>query len=569
MHSDRVKHGTARAPHRSLFFATGLTREELQRPLVGVANSFSEAVPGHVHLRSIAEAVKAGVRAAGGTPIEFNTMAICDGIAMGHEGMRFSLPSRELIADSVEAMAVAHAFDGLVLIPNCDKVVPGMLMAAARVNRPAVLVSGGPMLAGTHAGTAIDLKSLFEAVGKHGAGEIDDEELAALELSACPGCGSCAGLFTANTMNCLAEVLGLALPENGTIPAVSADRIRLAKSAGRAVMDAIEADRLPREILTMASFRNAIATDMAIGGSTNTVLHLPAIAHAAGIELSLDIFDEISAATPYLVKLSPSGPHHMEDLHAAGGIPAVLRELLHAGCIAGDAPHVLGQSIAGIAMSARPRTPEGVIHSSDDPISKDGGIRVLRGDLAPEGCVVKASAVCAEMQSHTGPARVFDGEEPALEAILGGLIHPGDVVVIRYEGPKGGPGMREMLLPTSTLAGMGLDDTVALVTDGRFSGASRGAAVGHVCPEAAAGGPIGLVEDGDRITLDLEGGALSWDVPADERARRKARIGPPPRRSSSSGFLRRYAALVGPASRGAVLDSPDAEVPFARSAAGL
>ncbi len=568
MHSDRVKQGAERAPHRSLFFAAGLTREELQRPLVGVANSFNEVVPGHVHLRSIAEAVKAGVRAAGGTPIEFNTVAICDGIAMGHEGMRFSLPSRELIADSVEAMAIAHAFDGLVLIPNCDKVVPGMLMAAARVNRPAVLVSGGPMLAGTHGGRAVDLKSLFEAVGRYGTGGIDAEELAALELSACPGCGSCAGLFTANTMNCLAEVLGLALPENGTIPAVFADRIRLAKSAGRVVMDAIEADRLPRDILTPTAFRNAIATDMAIGGSTNTVLHLPAVAHAAGIELSLDVFDEISAATPYLVKLSPSGPHHMEDLHAAGGIPAVLRELLHVGCVDGDAPHVTGESLADIVSAARPRAPGGVIHSSGDPISSDGGIRILSGNLAPDGCVVKASAVCAEMQQHTGPARVFDGEEPALEAILEGRIRPGDVVVIRYEGPKGGPGMREMLLPTSVLAGMGLDDTVALVTDGRFSGASRGAAVGHVCPEAAAGGPIALVEDGDRITLDVVAGTLFWDAPDGEPVRRESRAEPLPRSGPSSGLLRRYAMLVGPASGGAVLDSLDADAPLPPSAAG-
>ena len=554
MRSDRVKRGAARAPHRSLFYATGLTPDELQRPLVGIANSFSEVVPGHVHLRSIAEAVKAGVRAAGGTPIEFNTIAICDGIAMGHEGMRYSLPSRELIADSVEAMAVAHAFDGLVLVPNCDKVVPGMMMAAARVNCPTVLVSGGPMLAGTHGGGSVDLKSLFEAVGKHGAGAMDDEELRALELAACPGCGSCAGLFTANSMNCLAEVLGLALPGNGTIPAISADRIRLAKEAGRVVIRAIEADMRPRDVLTGPAFRNAIAVDMAIGGSTNTVLHLPAIAHAAGIELSLDTFDEISAKTPYLVKLSPSGPHHMEDLHASGGIPAVLRELARAGCIDGSASHVIGGPIEQIVATARPRSNDGAIHPSDDPISSNGGIRILKGNLAPRGCVVKASAVCPTMQRHTGPARVFEGEEAALEAILGGGVRRGDVVVIRYEGPKGGPGMREMLLPTSALAGMGLDDSVALVTDGRFSGASRGAAVGHVCPEAAAGGPIALVADGDRISLDLEQGTLSLDVPAGEFAARQARAGSAARPAPSSGLLRRYAAAVGPASRGAVLD---------------
>ena len=555
MHSDRVKQGIARAPHRSLFFATGLTRAELARPLIGVANSFNEAVPGHVHLRSIADAVKAGVRAAGGTPIEFNTIAICDGIAMGHEGMRFSLPSRELIADSVEAMVVAHAFDGLVLIPNCDKVVPGMLMAAARANRPAVLVSGGPMMAGTHGGQSVDLKTLFEAVGQHGTGDLGDEELAALELSACPGCGSCAGLFTANTMNCLAEVLGLALPGNGTIPAVTADRIRLAKAAGGAIMAAIAADRRPRDVLTIQAFRNAIATDMAIGGSTNTVLHLPAVAHAAGVCLPLDVFDEISVATPYLVKLSPSGPHHMEDLHAAGGIPAVLHELVQAGCIDGGAPHIAGMTIAEVAAE-RSQEPTGVIYPSADPISRRGGIRILRGSLAPDGCVVKASAVCPEMRQHTGPARVFDGEERALDAILGGGIQPGDVVVIRYEGPKGGPGMREMLLPTSVLAGMGLDDSVALVTDGRFSGASRGAAIGHVCPEAAAGGAIALVEDGDLIALDLDQGTLEWRVSLDEREKREARTHHT-RPAPASALLRRYAALVGPASRGAVLESSE------------
>lgn len=554
MYSRQAKGGAARAPHRSLFFATGLTPEELQRPLIGVANSFNEVVPGHVHLRSIAEAVKAGVRAAGGTPIEFNTIAICDGIAMGHDGMRFSLPSRELIADSVEAMTIAHAFDGLVLVPNCDKVVPGMLMAAARVNRPTVLVSGGPMLAGTHNGQSIDLKSLFEAVGRHGSGEMDDGELRALEMAACPGCGSCAGLFTANTMNCLAEVLGLALPGNGTAPAVSAERIRLAKTAGGVIMQAIEHHRRPRDVMTMAAFRNAIATDMAIGGSTNTVLHLPAVANAAGIDLPLDVFDELSASTPYLVKLSPSGPHHMEDLHAAGGIPAVLRELACLGCIDGNAPHVTGAALGEIAAAARDCVADGVIHSGDDPIAMDGGIRILRGDLAPDGSVVKASAVCPGMRRHVGPARVFDGEEVALEAILGGGIEAGDVIVIRYEGPRGGPGMREMLLPTSTLAGMGLDDSVALITDGRFSGASRGAAVGHVCPEAADGGPIALVEDGDRIELDLNEGTISLHVSSAERKERQARLDLQKASDVPNVLLRRYAKLVGPASCGAVLE---------------
>jgi dihydroxy-acid dehydratase len=410
------------------------------------------------------------------------------------------------------------------------------------------------MLAGTHDGKAIDLKTLFEAVGRHRSGEIDDDELRALEEAACPGCGSCAGLFTANTMNCLAEVLGLALPENGTIPAISADRIRLAKAAGGTIMKAIEHDRRPRDVMTLSSFRNAIATDMAIGGSTNTVLHLPAVAHAAGIDLPLEVFDDISAGTPYLVKLSPSGPHHMQDLHAAGGIPAVLQELEHIGCIDSSASHVMGATLGEIAGAARARVPGGVIHSSDAPISADGGIRILRGDLAPDGCVVKASAVCPDMRRHAGPARVFDGEEAALDAILGGSIQAGDVVVIRYEGPRGGPGMREMLLPTSTLAGMGLDDSVALITDGRFSGASRGAAIGHVCPEAADGGPIALVEDGDRVALDLDEGTLSLHVSADERARRQARLGSRELPDVSSALLRRYATLVGPASRGAVLD---------------
>ena len=558
MHSDRVKKGVARAPHRSLFYAAGLTPEELARPIIGIANSFNEIVPGHVHLRSVAEAVKAGVRSAGGTPIEFNTIAICDGIAMGHDGMRYSLPSRELIADSVESMAVAHAFDGLVMIPNCDKVVPGMLMAAVRINRPTVIVSGGPMMAGRHNGRPVDLKTVFEAVGKHEAGTIDTTELTELERTACPGCGSCAGLFTANTMNCLTEALGMGLPGNGTIPAVSAERIRLAKEAGACVMKLVADDCRPRDILTLDAFENAIAVDMAIGGSTNTVLHLPAIAHAAGLALPLDAFDAISVKTPCLVKLSPSGEHHMEDLNSAGGIPAVLGRLLKAGCVHGTAMTVSGRTIAELAELAEfgtgPRAVDGnsVIRPLDDPVSVNGGIRILRGNLAPDGCVVKASAVCPKMKQHEGPARVFDREEPALASILAGEIRPGDVIVIRYEGPRGGPGMREMLMATSALAGMGLDDSVALITDGRFSGASHGAAIGHVCPEAAAGGTIALIQDGDPISIAIEGGALTLNVPDVELdQRRKAWTAPV--RETTDGYLDRYARLVGKASKGAVL----------------
>jgi len=552
MYSDRVKKGVARAPHRSLFYAAGLTPEELARPIIGIANSFNEIVPGHVHLRSVAEAVKAGVRSAGGTPLEFNTIAICDGIAMGHDGMRYSLPSRELIADSVESMAMAHAFDGLVMIPNCDKVVPGMLMAAARINRPTVVVSGGPMLAGRHDGKPVDLKTLFEAVGKHEAGMIDTTELTELERSACPGCGSCAGLFTANTMNCLTEALGMGLPGNGTIPAVSAERIRLAKEAGACVMKLLANNRCPRDILTLDAFENAIAVDMAIGGSTNTVLHLPAIAHAAGLALPLDTFDAISAKTPCLVKLSPSGEHHMEDLNHAGGIPAVLGRLVKAGCVHGAAKTIRGSTIAEIATAPRAVDGNWVIRSLDNPVSPDGGIRILRGNLAPNGCVVKASAVCPEMKQHEGPARVFDREEPALAAILAGEIRPGDVIVIRYEGPCGGPGMREMLMATSVLAGMGLDDSVALITDGRFSGASRGAAIGHVCPEAAAGGTIALIQNGDPISITIDGGALTLHV-SDVELDQRRRAWTAPVRETTDGYLDRYARLVGEASEGAVL----------------
>ena len=550
MRSDQAKDGFERAPHRSLFYANGLTQEELKRPLIGIANAFNEIVPGHIHLNKIAEAVKAGVRLAGGTPLEFNVIGVCDGIAMGHIGMHYSLPSRELIADSVESMVLAHAFDGLVLIPNCDKIVPGMLMAAGRVNIPAIFVSGGPMMAGRYLGRDIDLKTMFEAVGRYQVGELSAEELQELELAACPGCGSCAGLFTANTMNCLTEALGMGLPGNGTIPAVTGARIRLAKQAGMQIMTLVERDIRPRQIMTREAFENAIATDMAIGGSTNTVLHLPAIAHDAGVDLPLDLFDRVSQRTPYLVKLSPAGPHHMQDLDEAGGIPAVMAELLQKDLIHRDALTVTGHTVAENLQAAGRRTK--VIRPLSEPYSPNGGIAILRGNLAPEGSVVKAGAVDPDMMQCRGPARVFDSEEAALEAILGRAIHPGDVIVIRYEGPKGGPGMREMLMPTSALAGMGLDDKVALMTDGRFSGATRGAAIGHVSPEAAAGGPIALVQEGDIISIDIHARTLTLEVDEEELARRRAQWKPPAPKIKT-GYLARYAAMVTSAGQGAVL----------------
>ena len=545
-----MKRGIERAAHRSLLFATGLTPEEIDRPLIGIANAYNEIVPGHAHLSRIAEAVKAGIRDGGGTPLEFNTIGICDGIAMGHEGMRYALPSRELVADSVEAMAAAHCLDGLVLLPNCDKIVPGMLMAAARLDLPAILVSGGPMLAGRHHGRPVDVKTMFEAAGAVRAGTLDEVELAELEQVACPGCGSCAGLFTANSMNCLAEALGMALPGNGTIPAVHAARLRLAKRAGRAVLHLVQDDVTPHAILTETAFDNAIAVDMAIGGSTNTALHLPAIAHEAGIRLTLDRFDEISRRTPSLVKLSPSGPHHLQDLDEAGGIPAVMAELLQ-----GDLLDSTRITVAGISLGesiARSRCQGDLIRPITDPHHAEGGIAVLRGNLAPDGCVVKASAVVDSMMHHCGPARVFDGEAAALAAILSGEIVPGDVVVIRFEGPRGGPGMPEMLLATAAIAGQGLDDRVALLTDGRFSGATRGAAVGHVCPEAAVGGAIAWIEDGDSIEIDIPSRRLSIDVDSEVLEARCPKQ-PPPTPSKATGLLARYAASVGPASEGAIL----------------
>jgi dihydroxy-acid dehydratase len=550
MRSDMAKRGVERAPHRSLLYAAGLTDEEIQRPLVGVANSWNDIVPGHVNLDKVAAAVEAGIRMAGGTPLEFGVIGVCDGIAMGHPGMRFSLPSRELVADSIEVMATAHQLDGLVLIPNCDKIVPGMLMAAARINIPTIVVSGGPMLAGRYRNEDVDVKHVFEAVGKHRAGDLSDSDLRELELAACPGCGSCAGLFTANSMNCLTEAVGMGLPGNGTIPAVSAARLRLAKRAGMQIMDLVREGVLPRTIMTREAFENAIAVDMAIGGSTNTVLHLPAIAHEAGVPLPLEIFDEVSGRTPYLVKLSPSGPHFMQDLDEAGGVPAVMAELAPEGLMHGQARTVAGQTVTQSLHGVSRRTE--VIRSVDDPYRADGGIAILRGNLAPDGAVVKAAAVRPEMQRHQGPARVFEGEEQAMKAIHGGRIEAGDVVVIRNEGPRGGPGMREMLMPTSSLAGMGLDDQVALLTDGRFSGATRGAAIGHVSPEAAAGGPIALVQDGDTVEIDIPAKRVDLVVTEEEMHRRREQWQAPARRPTG-GYLDRYAALVSSASQGAVL----------------
>ncbi len=554
MNSDRVKQGFDRAPHRSLLKALGLTDEDIRKPWIGVACAWNEIVPGHTGLDRIAAAAKAGILASGGTPFEFGVIGVCDGLAMGHEGMRYSLPSREVIADSLEIMARAHGFDGLVLVTNCDKITPGMLMAAARLDVPSILVSGGPMMTGRVDGAAVSVSSVFEAVGSARSGRISPAKFAEYENRACPGCGSCAGLFTANSMNCLSEALGMALPGNGTIPAVAAARISLARRSGEAVMTLVRKDIRARSILTAAAFRNALAVDMALGGSTNSLLHLPAIAHEAGVRLVLDDAARASERTPHLCKLSPGGSHHLEDLDRAGGIPAVMRELSRKRLLDLGAMTATGKTLAATVSRARVADPS-VIRPSDDPYDVRGGIAVLRGSLAPDGAVVKRSAVAPEMLKHSGPARVFDGEEAALAALFGGGIRKGDVVVVRYEGPRGGPGMREMLSLTSALAGMGLDKEVALVTDGRFSGATRGASIGHVSPEAAAGGPIGLVKNGDTIAFDIRRGILRLDVPAEELKRRKKLRKPGPSRDSS-GILARYAALVTSAAEGAVLRAP-------------
>ncbi len=554
MKSDVIKKGIARAPHRSLLKAMGYSDEEIERPLVGVVNSFNEIIPGHIHLRTVVDAVKAGIRSAGGTPIEFPSIGICDGIAMGHEGMKYSLASRELIADSVESMVMAHAFDALVLVPNCDKIIPGMLMAAARLNLPTVVVSGGPMMPGRLRRSDIDLNSVFEAVGKVSSGAMDESELKLYEDAACPGCGSCAGMFTANSMNCLTEALGMGLPGNGTAPAVTSERIRLAKRAGELVMRVLEKGPRPRDILNERQFRNALAVDMALGCSTNSMLHLPAIAHEAGVKLNLDMANEIAARTPNLCHLAPSGPHHISDLHEAGGVFAVIKELLKKGLVDGSAMTVSGKTIAELAAQAA-EADGVVIRKIENPYSATGGIAVLRGNLAPGGSVVKRAAVLPNMLKHKGPARVFNSEDEANAAVLSGKIEAGSVVVIRYEGPRGGPGMREMLQATSALAGMGRDADTALITDGRFSGATRGAAIGHVSPEAAAGGPIALVRDGDIISIDIEAGRLELEVPDEELKRRRSEW-KAPRPRITSGWMARYAAQVTSAETGAVLANP-------------
>ncbi len=551
MRSDLMKKGLVRAPSRALLKAMGLTDEEIKRPLIGVVNSANEVVPGHIHLDRIAEAVKTGVRIAGGTPLEFPTIGVCDGLAMGHEGMKYSLASRELIADSIEIMAKAHPFDGLVLIPNCDKVVPGMLMAALRLNLPAIVISGGPMLAGKFQGKKADVITVFEAVGMVTAQKMSNQELAELEEEACPGCGSCAGMFTANSMNCLTEALGLGLPGNGTIPATHAARIRLAKSAGMKVMELVTKEIRPRDIATEEAFRNAIAVDMALGCSTNTVLHVPAIGNEAKLNISLKLFDEISSKTPHICSLSPAGPHHLEDLHLAGGIQAVLKELIDGGLVNPNVLTVTGFLLKDSTKGVMVRDPE-VIRSLERPYHVKGGIAILYGNLAPEGSVVKQSAVSEEMLQNTGRARVFDSEETAVDQILAGNIKPGDIVVIRYEGPKGGPGMREMLNPTSALAGMGLDKSVSLITDGRFSGGTRGAAIGHVSPEAAHGGPIALIQGGDEIEIDIPNKRVDLKI-SDEEFGKRRKQWQPPEQKIREGYLARYADRVTSAARGAIL----------------
>lgn len=550
MRSDNVTKGVERAPNRSLFYALGYTKEELERPLIGVVCSYNEIVPGHMNLDKIAEAVKAGVRAAGGTPVEFPAIAVCDGIAMGHIGMKYSLVTRDLIADSTEAMAIAHQFDGLVMIPNCDKNVPGLLMAAARVNVPTIFCSGGPMLAGRlEDGRRSCLSHMFEAVGAYKAGKLDEAGVEDYENNACPTCGSCSGMYTANSMNCLTEAIGMGLRGNGTIPAVWSARLRLAKHAGMQIMDLVAKNIRPRDIMTPAAFHNAETVDMALGCSTNTMLHLPAIAHECGIELDLDLSNEISSKTPNLCHLAPAGDTYMEDLEGAGGVYAVMKELTKKGLLDTSVLTCTGKTLAENLEGVVNRNPE-LIRPIENPYSADGGIAVLKGNLAPEGCVVKRSAVAPEMMLHTGPARVFNSEEEAIEAIYAGKIVPGDVVVIRYEGPKGGPGMREMLTPTSSIVGMGLSTSVALITDGRFSGATKGPAVGHVSPEAAAGGPIALIEEGDPVTVDIEGGALTLGVDDAELERRRAAWRPPAPKHDH-GVLAKYAKLVSSADKGA------------------
>ncbi len=554
MRSDAVKTGIQQAPHRSLFHALGLTEEEMKRPLIGIVNSYNEVVPGHMNLDKITEAVKLGVAMAGGVPREFPAIAVCDGIAMGHVGMKYSLVTRDLIADSTECMAMAHQFDALVMIPNCDKNVPGLLMAAARLNIPTIFVSGGPMLAGHLKGRKRSLSSMFEAVGEHTAGKMSAEEVVEYEEKVCPTCGSCSGMYTANSMNCLTEALGMGLKGNGTIPAVYSERIRLAKMAGMKVMELLEKNIRPRDIMTEEAFMNALTVDMALGCSTNSMLHLPAIAHEAGVELNVDIANEVSARTPNLCHLAPAGPTYMEDLNEAGGVYAVMNELTKKNLLNLDCMTVTGKTVGENIRGCMNKNPE-VIRPVENPYSETGGLAALKGNLAPDSGIVKRSAVVPEMMVHEGPARVFDCEEDAIAAILGGKIVPGDVVVIRYEGPKGGPGMREMLNPTSAIAGMGLGSSVALITDGRFSGASRGASIGHVSPEAAVGGPIALVEEGDIIKINIPECRLELAVSDEELAARRAKW-QPREPKITTGYLARYASLVTSGNRGAVLEIP-------------
>ncbi len=550
LRSNNMKSGMQQAPSRSLLNAVGMTPEEMRKPIIGIVSSFNEIVPGHINLDKISDAVKLGVAEAGGTPVVFPAIAVCDGIAMGHIGMKYSLCSRDLIADSTETVAMAHQFDALVMIPNCDKTVPGMLMAAARLNIPTVFVSGGPMLSGRVRGKNTSLSSMFEAVGAYAAGKLTEEDVCEFENKTCPTCGSCSGMYTANSMNCLTEVLGMGLRGNGTIPAVYSERIRLAKRAGYAVMEMLKRDIRPRDIMTKEAFINALTMDMALGCSTNSMLHLPAIAYEAGVELNVDIANEISAKTPNLCHLAPAGHTYIEELNEAGGIYAVMKEISKLGLLNLDCMTVTGKTVGENIKNAINLDTE-VIRPAENPYSKVGGIAVLKGNIAPDSCVVKRSAVLPEMLKHSGPARVFDCEEDAIAAIKGGKIVPGDVVVIRYEGPKGGPGMREMLNPTSAIAGMGLDTTVALITDGRFSGASRGASIGHVSPEAAVGGPIGLIEEGDIIDIDINANTISARVSEEEFAKRRENW--KPRLNEVTGYLARYRKLVSGAPRGAVL----------------
>jgi dihydroxy-acid dehydratase len=554
MKSDAAKEGIERAPHRALFKAIGYTDTEIRRPLIGIANAVNTAIPGHVHLGILAEAVKAGIYMAGGTPVEFGTIGVCDGIAMNHTGMKYSLASRELIADSIEVMATGHALDAMVMIPNCDKIVPGMLMAAARLDLPTIFISGGPMLAGEHPeelGKKIDLITVFEAVGAVKAGKMDADRLTAFEDAACPTCGSCAGMFTANSMNCLTEVIGMGLPGNGTIPAVYSARVRLAKQAGMQILDLWQRRITARMIMTADAFHNALTVDMALGCSTNTVLHLPAIAAEAGVALDLSMINRISEKTPHICSLSPGGAHHIQDLNRAGGISAVIKTLADAGLIHGDCQTATGKTVAENIAHVTTFDPE-VIRPMDRPYHKQGGLAVLYGNLAPDGCVVKQSAVLDEMMRHEGPARVFDSEETATAAIMEGRINKGDVIVIRYEGPMGGPGMREMLTPTSAIAGMGLDAHVALITDGRFSGGSRGAAIGHISPEAAQGGSIAIVNEGDPIAIDIQDKTITLKL-SDEEIKERLAAWQAPEPKISHGYMARYARQVSSASQGAIV----------------